>query len=442
LNLSQSISAEAGAYWQRVQRFTPNARRVIVGQAISRLGFGLYQAIFNLYLLSLGYSTAFVAGLLSIGLYTMAVGALLAGPYTSRIGEKDSMILSGIICAIAAGMLIALPVPGILIMMIILFYFGNSLQITSYSPLMARSSTAYERTYLFGTGQASRIATSFLGSLTGGFLPGLFALLLIVPIDSPITFQLTLIVWVLACIIGIVPLLWLKESKPFNFKFEDVQPEGSTPVPTEPTGKVSIVARFIICSLLVGLGAGLIVPLMNVFFWEFYHLPTYLVGTIIGLGQATMATGVLLSPILASRIGKVKSVVLTQSLSLPFILLLASVISPLVAIVSVLLRGALMNAAMPVGQTLRMELVPSSWRPNLQALNSSAMSVGRATSVQFAGQFFDQGLYLIPFWLTLGFYSVQVFLYGIFFWNAEKQRDHDVQNQKNSLTKAEPLNNF
>ncbi|MFX1300275.1 MAG: MFS transporter [Promethearchaeota archaeon] len=435
MNLSQSISIEAGAYWERVQRFTPDARRIIVSQAISRIGFGLYQAIFNLYLLSLGYSTTFVAGLLSIGLYTMAVGGLLAGPYTSRVGEKYSMILSGIICAITAGMLIALPVPSILIMMIILFYFGNSLQITSYGPLMARSSTSFERTYLFGTGQASRIATSFFGSLIGGFLPGLFALWLIVPIDSPITFQLTLIVWVLSSIIGIAPLLWLKEPKPFNSKFEDEQSEETTTVSTEPTGKVSIVIRFFICSLLVGLGAGLIVPLMNVFFWEFYNLPTYMVGTIIGLGQATMATGVLLSPILAAHIGKVKSVVMTQSLSLPFILLLASVINPLVAIMSFLLRGALMNATMPVGQTLRMELVPSYWRPNLQALNSTAMSMGRATSVQFAGQFFDQGLYLIPFWLTLGFYGVQVVLYALFFWNAEKKRDDDLQEQ-NYLTEA------
>ncbi|MHA2428260.1 MAG: hypothetical protein ACXADB_09580, partial [Candidatus Hermodarchaeia archaeon] len=128
---------------------------------------------------------------------------------------------------------------------------------------------------------------------------------------------------------------------------------------------------------------------------------------------------------------------MTQSLSLPFILLLASVVNPVVAIMSFLLRGALMNAAMPVGQTLRMELVPSSWRPNLQALHSTAMSLGRATSVQFGGQFFDQGLYLIPFWGTLGFYSVQVVLYALFFWNAEKQRDDDLQEQKNTLTKAE-----
>lgn len=430
MNLSQSFSSEAIAYWQRVQRFTPNARKIIASQAISRLGFGLYQAIFNLYLLSLGYSTAFVAGLLSLGLFTMAIGALVAGPYTSRVGEKYAMILSGIISAIAAGMLIALPLPSILGLMIILFYFGNSLSITSYGPLMARSSSSYERTHLFGTSQASRIGTSFCGSLLGGFLPGLFALWLFIPLDSPITFQFTLVIWVFASLIGIIPLLWLKDIKTNNTSTDEHKSQSRTSTANEPKGRISIVVRFVTCSVLVGIGAGLIVPLMNVFFWEFYSLPTYMVGIVIGLGQATMATGVLLSPILSTRIGKVPSVVTTQALSLPFIILLALIINPVIAIASYLLRGALMNAAMPVGQTLRMELVPSSWRPNLQALNSSAMSLGRATSVQFAGQLFDQGLFLIPFWLTLVFYGIQTVLYTIFFWNAERQRDRDLKKQE------------
>ena len=428
MTLSKSISTEAAAYWQRVQRFSPNARLVIASQAISRLGFGIYQAIFNLYLLSLGYSTVFVAGLLSLGLYTMAIGALIAGPYTSRVGEKMSLVLSGVIMTIAAGMLIAFPFPIILTLMIIVFYFGNSLTITSFSPLVARSSSSYERTHLFGTSQATRISTGFIGSLVGGFLPGLFAIWLFVPLDSPITFQLTLIIWVIASIFGIIPLLGIQETLVQSDSSND--PSATALPASEPKGHTSVIARFIICSILIGLGAGLIVPLINVFFWEFYNLPTYMVGIIIGSGQATMATGVLLSPILSTRIGKVPSVVLTQTLSLPFIILLAVVINPIIAIASYLLRGALMNATMPVGQTLRMELVPSSWRPNLQALNSSAMSFGRATSVQFAGQLFDQGLYLIPFWLTLGFYSLQIFLYTLFFRNAEKRRDEEILGKK------------
>jgi MFS family permease len=438
LNLSKSISTEAVAYWRRVQRFTSDARLVIVSQAISRLGFGLYQAIFNLYLLSLGYSTAFIAGLLSIGLYTLGIGALVAGPYTSRISEKYAMILSGIICAIAAGMLIAFPVPIILLMMIVLFYFGNSLQITSYSPLMARSSTSYERTHLFGTSQASRISMSFLGSLLGGFLPGLFAIWLVVPIDSPITFELTLLVWVLSSIIGIFPLLWLREPKADDSGLE-VKSDRSIQNPSEPKGQMSIILRFMIIGVLVGLGAGLIVPLINVFFWEFYNLPTYIIGIIIGLGQMTMATGVLLAPILSTRIGKVRSVVLTQALSLPFIILLASVINPIIAIISYLLRGALMNATMPVNQTLRMELVPSSWRSNIQALNSSAMSFGRATSVLYAGQLFDQDLFLLPFWLTLIFYASQTVLYGIFFQTPEKELTQTQLEQVNRINLKESM---
>ncbi|MFX1576220.1 MAG: MFS transporter [Promethearchaeota archaeon] len=433
MNLSQTITSEVSAYWQRVRRFTPGARLIIVSQAISRLGFGIYQAIFNLYLLSLGYSTTFVAGLLSLGLYTMAIGALIAGPYTSRVGEKYALILSGIVMTIAAGMLIAFPFPGILSLMIILFYFGNSLTITSFSPLVARSSSSYERTHLFGTSQATRIGTGFVGSLLGGFLPGTFAIWLFVPLDSPITFQLTLIIWVITSILGIIPLLILKETS--NGHHSSEESDNLVESSSEPKGRLSIVAKFVICSVLVGLGAGLIVPLMNVFFWEFYNLPTYIVGITIGLGQATMATGVLLSPILSTRIGKVPSVAITQIISLPFIIILATIINPIVAIVSYLLRGALMNAAMPIGQTLRMELVPSSWRPNLQAFNSSAMSFGRATSVQFAGLLFDQGLYLIPFWLTLAFYGIQTILYSIFFWNAEKKRDKDIK-QKGTLLKS------
>jgi MFS family permease len=354
----------------------------------------------------------------------MAIGALIAGPYTSRVGEKTSLVLSGVIMTIAAGMLLTFPFPIILTLMIIVFYFGNSLTITSFSPLVARSSSSYERTHLFGTSQATRISTGFIGSLIGGFLPGLFAIWLFIPLDSPITFQLTLIIWVIASSLGIIPLLGLHDTT----IQDDSSPNSEDTIPssTEPQGHISIVARFVICSILIGLGAGLIVPLINVFFWEFYSLPTYMVGIIIGLGQATMATGVLLSPILSTRIGKVPAVILTQALSLPFIILLATVINPVVAIASYLLRGALMNATMPIGQTLHMELVPSSWRPNLQALNSSAMSFGRATSVQFAGQLFDQGLYLIPFWLTLGFYSLQLVLYALFFRNAEKRRDEEI----------------
>ena len=427
----QGITGEASAYWQRVRRFTPNARWIIVSQAISRLGFGVHQAIYNLFLLSIGYSTGYVGGLLALGIYTMAIGALLAGPYTRRIGERNSLILSSLISGLAAAIQVAYPEPTILLFMTVLFNFGASLQVSSYSPLIADSSSAYERTHLFGTSQASRIGSSFIGSTLGGFLPSIFSLWLSVPFDTPATFQVALILWFIPYLISIIPLFFISSpiTSHFTAKPDANHHQLSENEPEEPEFRVSIILRFIIISALIGLGAGLIVPLINVWFWEFYSLPTPLVGLIVATGQATMATGVLLSPILSTRIGKVRTVVITQALSLPFIIILATIINPYVAIASYLLRNTLMNSGMPVGQTLRMELVPRRWRSNLAALNMSAQGFGRATSVQFAGQLFDQGQYLLPFWLTLVFYGTQVLLYGIFFRKLDIE-PHNPSNQK------------
>ena len=417
LSLMQGITGEAAAYWQRVRKFTPNARWIIVSQAISRLGFGVHQAIYNLFLLSLGYSTTFIGGLLSLGIYTMAIGSLIAGPYTRRIGEKNAMILSSLISGMVAIVQVAFPEPMILLIMTAVFYFGRSLQVSSYSPLMAESSSSYERTHLFGTSQASRIGSGFIGSTIAGFLPSIFSLWFAVPLDSPITFQIALSLWFFPYILSIFPLLFINIKSPPVENEESFNQNNSNrnDFERDPDFKISIVFRFIIISTLIGLGAGLIVPLINVWFWEFYNLPTPVVGLVVATGQATMATGVLLSPILSTRIGKVRTVVITQALSLPFIVILATIVNPYVAMASYLLRNSFMNSGMPVGQTLRMELVPRRWRSNLAALNMSAQGFGRATSVQFAGQFFDQGLYLLPFWLTLVFYGTQVVLYGIFF---------------------------
>ena len=109
---------------------------------------------------------------------------------------------------------------------------------------------------------------------------------------------------------------------------------------------------------ILGIGAGFIVPFLNVFFWDFYNLPTPIVGLIQGLGSASIALGVFLAPILSTRIGKVRAVVTVQALSLPFLVILATVINPLIASASLIFRSVFMTAAIPIDGTLQMELMP------------------------------------------------------------------------------------
>jgi len=182
-----------------------------------------------------------------------------------------------------------------------------------------------------------------------------------------------------------------------------------------------VVVQFAIVGSMIGLGAGFVVPYLNVFFWEFYDLPTPMVGLITGLRQLSVATGVFLAPVLSSRIGKVWTVVVTQALSLPFLAMLALVINPYVAIACYLFRAVLMNAAQPVNSNLRMEMVPSSWRPNMSAINISARQLAWSLSTQITGPLYDQGIYLLPFWFTLVCYTGSTILYALFFHDAERR---------------------
>ncbi|MFX1474233.1 MAG: MFS transporter [Promethearchaeota archaeon] len=394
----------------------------MVSRASRQFGRGVNSAIFNLFLLALGYSKTFLSGLLSLSTFTQAIASLAAGPYTQRTGERNAMVVASMVTVIAASVQVAYPEAGVLLAMAVVSSIGVGLTITSYSPLLAASSEQYERAHLFGTSQAVSIGFSFIGSILGGFLPGWFALSLALPLDSGPSFQLALAAWFLPTAISIFPLLFIRETpEPTSKEVVD------TPVPVEPKGHRIVFVKFAITSSIIGLGAGFIVPFMNVWFWELYDMPTHIVGVITGLGQGTLAAGVLLAPVLSTRIGKVNTVVITQAFSLPFIVLLATVVNPLIAVAAFLLRGVLMNASMPVNSALRMEIVPKGWRPNLNAIYSAADRLTRSFSTQVTGPLFDQGQYLLPFWYTLGCYSVSTVLYGLFFRGAERRLDIELK---------------
>jgi predicted MFS family arabinose efflux permease len=122
-------------------------------------------------------------------------------------------------------------------------------------------------------------------------------------------------------------------------------------------------------------------------------------------------------------------VLVTQSLSLPFLLFIATIINPYAAIASYVFRVVLMNASGPVDRALRMELTPEAYRPQMSAVSSFGWNFPWAFSTLVTGPLFDQGLYLIPFWFTLTSYSISTVVYAAFFRNIEKrQRKSHVQN--------------
>ncbi|MFX1562921.1 MAG: MFS transporter [Promethearchaeota archaeon] len=436
--MSSVLQQGAIGYWQRIRQFNPNARKIVASNVTRSFGWGISNTLFNLFLISLGYSKTFLGGIMALSAMSMALFSLILGPYVTRVGSKNALIVAILVSFCIATLQVGFPVPIALLMASGLQGVSSALMTISIGPIMAENSTSYERTHLFGTSQSFSILSSFMGNILAGYLPGWISLIFLFPIDSPPSFQLALVAYIFPIIISIVPLLGIRElgtsSPPNSQPNAAISGNSDTSQPTqEPKGKKSLVLKFAIVNAFIGLGAGFVVPYLNVFFWEFYALPTPVIGIIQGLGSLTLSAGVFLSPALSTRIGKVSTVVLCQALSLPFLLLIAIIINPFVAIICYLFRGVLMNATAPVDNTLRMESVPSNWRANMSAISGFAWNFPWAISTQVTGPLYDQGAYLVPFWFTLSCYSLSTLTYAIFFHGIERCQKEELE-EKNQAS--------
>ncbi|MDO8055365.1 MAG: MFS transporter [Candidatus Hermodarchaeota archaeon] len=399
-------------YWQRIRLFQPSAKRYIIANTILGFAYGISNTIYNLFLLSLGYSNTFLGGILSISFVSVAVSALFFGPLFSRVGATWSTILGVLVLMVSALWRVLMPIPEVIILGEAVGGVGISLTWVAFSPFLSEHSSAFERTHLFGTTQSLNIISMFIGNTVAGVLPVWFALALTLPIDSAPTFQLALFAWIIPLVVAIAPLLFIRKQN-YILNQKNSQPN-STTTEKDPKGNLGIVIGFAIVYVFLGLGAGFIVPFLNVFFWGFYNLPTPFVGLIQGLGSASVALGLFLAPILSSRIGKVRAIIVIQTLSLPFLVTLAVFVNPFIASASYILRQVFMQAAMPIDDALRMELVPRSWRTPTSAVITAVFNATIAFSVQITGQLYDLGLYLLPFWFTLICYTVGTVLYTFF----------------------------
>jgi hypothetical protein len=98
----------------------------------------------------------------------------------------------------------------------------------------------------------------------------------------------------------------------------------------------------------------MIVPYLNVYFEDRFHASKTSIGIIVALGQGATAVAFLIGPLLARKFGEVISVLIVQFGSIPFLLITAFTTNIYLASGGFLFRQALMNAASPFMNTIKM----------------------------------------------------------------------------------------
>ena len=134
--------------------------------------------------------------------------------------------------------------------------------------------------------------------------------------------------------------------------------------------------KLAISPALISIGAALLIPYLNLFFKQRFAVADARLGLIFaGLGLAT-ALAALAGPALSARLGKIRAIVLTQALALPFLALMGA--TPLlgVAVGAALARSALFNMGTPLYDAFAMERTDEAARPAVIGVINGAYSIG------------------------------------------------------------------
>ncbi len=365
-------------YVHNIKKFSPQARLYLFVSVLQGIGWGIFQLFFNFYILSLGYQRDFLGMLISIPPMTAIVMALFAGYISDLIGRKRAFIFGNIVTVIAQAMMLLWPTSTMLILAGILRGAGQSLFRVTASPFLMENSTESERTHLFSFSSGLRTLASFLGNFLGGGLPALFGNFLGVSATDSLAYAWSLGITTMLTTLTLIPLSRLK-----------VQTRVMAQSPLAPFKALwkhrEMMTRLLLPSLVLSLGAGMLIPFLNVFFRFRYNLSDDTIGALFGIGSLGMGFALMMGPILAERWGKPKTVVITQALSIPFLIILGFVHSLTLAYVAFFVRMALMNLAGPVYQTMVMEEADAEARGMAASLYSLIWSSGRALSPVISG---------------------------------------------------------
>jgi MFS family permease len=249
-----------------------------------------------------------------------------------------------------------------------------------------------------------------VGNWIGGYLPTWVGQSQNVLPTSSLAYGNTILIAGIGAVIAISPLLFIKSpniAKSQRAVFSPFQYAAKNP---------GLLTKLILPTLLTSLGAGLIMPFMNVYFRVVHNQPDPVIGTLFAWGSLAMGLGLLLAPPLAERTGKIQLVVISQALSIPFLILLG--FSPIfwVGAASYYIRLALMNMSSPVYQAFVMEHVDPSGRATVASLTSMAWNFGWAFSPTISGWLQVKYGFGPPFIGTIALYTIAVTMYWAFFW--------------------------
>ncbi len=435
-------------YLRQFGHFQRNARLYLLQSALVGIAIGLFMLLHPLYLSALGYRIDLIGLVLFFIPLGTGLALIPAGLCVDRISHKAILIWSSVVIAIAALGQILFRDLVLLSISAFVLGIGLSFQYVLNAPFLTTHSRPDERAHLFSLNIVLILATTVLGELSGGALPGwlrehswamfphLSRLLAAEPLVR--SYQLALLCGVLIALTSFIPLFLMTADRPTNaqsehqrfwfvllfthkiwrasrknFKKGTVTRRDATDLGIPLSfwqrlclylvGAAACPSPLAIMTgvyVLSGLGAGIIYPYFGLFFVEHLGANSALFGIISGFSSTALAFATLLAPWMAMRIGSLKTIIFTGFLAIPVLICIGIFPILLLASITYPLFHVFWNMANGILQLFGMEVVPPKLQGRANSSYQVALRAATAAATPIGGLLISRLGYASVFWIA------------------------------------------
>jgi MFS family permease len=413
-----------------IRRFHRDARLFLVTTFVAGAALSLYWIDFNLYLSSLGLSTATIGVIATVASLAGALVAFPASAASDRFGRR-AIVAAGIAVGLVAlvGLLLT-EEPALIAVFAACWSMGWQAFQVVQAPYMTEHSESDHRNELFAIQFAIQNVTNIIAAVLGAVVATFIASQLGLDTDGTETYRIILVIMGVLMVAALLTVTRLGDDRPSRVAGPRLRAAGEPAAfPSDPRrsrARLGIVVRdralftrLLVPGFLISIGAGQVIPFLNLYVQRKFGLDLTALNAVFALTSLGTVLAILAQPRLARRFGQITSVVIVQGASIPFLVVLG--FSPVLwtVILAMAIRNSLMNAGNPIFNAFSMEQVSPGERATLSAAMSVLWQAGWViggiwyASLQ-ATLGFDAG-YTVAFVTIITLYTIATVLYWVWF---------------------------
>ena len=411
--LGRRITGSLRDYGRSVRLFSRNARLYLLGSFLVGVNFSVFNLLFNLYLRELGFVEGQIGTVNSARALGMTIVAIPAAIILSRLKLKPLLMLGCVSFAVFSFGLTSFREMEMLLGCSALAGMSFAFFRVASGPFYMRNSTRKERTHLFSFSFAMHLLAGMIGSWGAGEMVTAVG---DTTGDIILGYQYTLYVAIVFAFLAVIPFGILKAAPPsaeenrISLSLEQLKRRGR------------FYFKITLTNFLIGTGAGLIIPFLNLYYRDRFQLPPDEIGFYYILLMFGMVVGTLSGPFLTGRLGLVRTIVLTQFLSIPFMLILSYSYSLALVVPAFVIRGGLMNMGVPISTNVGMELSEKKEQGLVNALLTVSWTSSWMVSVAIGGHVIEAYGYTTAINTSVLLYVLSSVCYYLFFRRVEVRK--------------------